>query len=104
LIVRTICENYHCLPSDVEDLTLDQIITLTMDRDRLARAGQLWRTTPAALARAGAIDRTPGGSLVQRLRAAKRAAAATVDRRARRQRRAARRAELLRLRERGEIT
>lgn len=94
-MVRSICEQYHCLPSDVENLTADQVLVLALDRKNLAWAGKRWTGTPNELVSAGVVPRMPGGSYVQRLRAQRRAAASETSRAARRQRRAARRAAIL---------
>lgn len=94
-MVRSICEEYKCLPSDVENLTADQILVLALDRKKLAWAGKRWTGTPAELVTAGVVPRMPGGSYVQRLRAQRRAAATASNRAARRERRAARRTAIL---------
>jgi hypothetical protein len=79
----------------VEDLTLDQIFLLSVSEKSLERLGDTYTTTPQELQREGLIPSTGGGSLVQRLKAARAAQAATQDLQGKRQRRRERRAQLI---------
>jgi len=102
LIVRSICDHYKCLPSDVENLTLDQITLLIVDTDDLAKLAGRRRASAGRLQSEGLMPRVPGGSLVQRIRAEKQRAK-QGDRRARRERRAQRRADMIARLEAGEL-
>lgn len=102
--MRRICEKYHCLPSEVEDLTLDQIFLLTVNEKSLEKLGGTYATTPQELQREGLIPATGGGSLVQRLKRAREAQAAAKAKEGKRERRQQRREQLIRYkRERGEL-
>lgn len=84
-----------CLPSDVEDLTLDQIFLLVMDEKRLERIGGVRQTSLNALQQEGLIPKTGGGSLVQRIRAAKERERQLAGKLNRKQRRRERRQQLI---------
>lgn len=95
MIVRRICEKYTCLPSDVENLTLDQILLLVMDEKRLERIGGVRQTSVQQLQHDGLVPPTSGGSLVQRLRAAKALQAQQQQKAGKRERREQRRQALI---------
>lgn len=104
MIVRRICEKYHALPSDVENLTLDQIWLLVMDEKRLERIGGVRQTSVRALQQEGLVAPTSGGSLVQRIRAMKQQQAVDAERAGKKERKQRRREQLIRYkRERGEL-
>lgn len=76
MIFRLLCEAYHCLPSQLEELTFDQIMILAMKKSHL-EAGRGFGVIDADELRAmGKVPATGPGqprSLVQRLRAQKKA-------------------------------
>lgn len=94
-MIRRICEKYMCLPSEVEELTLNQVLLLVVPEKRLEKLGGQRRTSVGELQREGVIPLTGGGSLVQRLRAKMRAEKEQAGREGRRQRRQERIARLI---------
>ena len=95
MIVRMICEKYHKLPNEVEELTLDQIFLLIVDEKRLEKLGTRRQTSVHQLQREGVIPFTSGGSLVQRIRAQKLIEAKQALKAGKRQRRRERREALI---------
>lgn len=103
MIVRRLCEKYNCLPTAIEDLTLDQIFLLSVSEDSLERAGSTYRADVSELRRGGLIH-SGGGSLVQRVRAAQRRELAAQQKAGKRERRERRRRDLIEYkRQRGEL-
>lgn len=102
--MRRICEKYHKLPSEVEDLTLDQIWLLVIDDKRLERIGGVRQTSVNALQQEGLVASSGGGSLVQRIRRQKELQRQQSQRQGKKERRRQRRERLIEYkRGRGEI-
>ena len=95
MIVRGICEKYHKLPNEVEELSLDQIFLLVVDEKRLEKLGERRQTTINQLQQEGVIPFTGGGSLVQRIRAQNAANRLLALKAGKRQRRRERREALI---------
>lgn len=93
--MRAICEKYRCLPSEVEDLTIDQIMLLIADYKRVEKLGGLRHASIRELQRDGAVPWVAGGSYVQRLRALKALEAQQAKRAGKRERRQQRREQLV---------
>lgn len=74
MIFRLLCEAYHCLPSQIEELTYDQIMILAMKKSHLEAGRGLGVIDADELRAMGKVPAVADGqprSLVQRIRAQK---------------------------------
>lgn len=97
-LVRELCEAYQGMhPGIIEDMTLDQIYLLVVNKGSLRRRGRV-TGSPQQLAASGVIPPLPGGgmgSYVQRLKAQRAEANAAREKLDKKRRRAERRAALI---------